>query len=187
MPASREELTRLLALYREERISEQQLLERIESLDGGELQPQQDRAAVDLLDAYRAAEASGAETLAAWARLSNDPALVGGLRTAAARESKHAALLEQRVRELGGSPMATIPDWLVRYNARITDPEASDLDRLAAIVEQFPDVDRAAAPLLEAIDTVIGDELTRELLRTICADELSTVKWAHEAYRARKP
>lgn len=135
-----------------------------------------------LLDDYRVAEASGAEALRIWAGLSRDPVLIGGLRTIAAREAAHASLLEERVRELGGDASAETPQWMSEYNASITDPDASDLDRLAALVAQFPDVAEAVAPLQQAIDAIEDDDLTKELLQTICQDEVATLEWIHSAF-----
>jgi len=186
---TREELARLLALYRDGRLDEPEVVEAIERLELGgrrgraSLSPS---SLVDTLDGFRAAEASGAETLARWAELSDDPALVGGLRTAAAREARHAALLEERVRELGGKPRAIIPTWLAAYNDGITDPEATDDERLAALVERMPDVDAAIAPLVDVIDSIDDDALTEEMLRAMCDDEVATLRWAHEAYAMRR-
>lgn len=195
MATGKEELRKLLALYRKGIISEEVLVEQIQEIDREQSLAQSDDVAtgpaeklalLDTLDAYRAAEESGAQTLAAWACQSADPGLVGGLRTAAAREAKHALLLEQRLRELGGEPSAVIPDWLVAFNARITSPGVSDLERLRLIVEHFPDIEGAVTPLFDLI-TLVGetDPLTSELLRTICVDEVSTLEWAHDAYSDR--
>ncbi|MEE8310695.1 MAG: hypothetical protein V3R77_00465 [Candidatus Binatia bacterium] len=192
-----EELTRLLEKFRAGELSEQQLLESIALLDGAASAAEQaaviseegrrrSSRVVDRLDSYRAAEQSGADTLETWADLSDDAALVGGLRTAAAREAKHAALLEQRLAELGGIARAEIPDSIACYNDALTDPDATDLQRLELLVERFPDVDAAVVPLMEFVDSIEDDELTRELLKSICVDELATLRWAHEAFRARK-
>ena len=199
MPRPANEVTRLLERYRRGELDDEALLERLARLESREdadsgpnsdTHEDADTAAARTplaarLDEYRAAEASGAATLETWAGLSSDPALVGGLRTAAAREAKHASLLERRVRELGGSSSARIPRWLADFNARITDPAATDLERLRLIVERFPDVDSASQRVLEMADAIVGDELTRELLRAICVDELATLEWAHEAYCVR--
>ncbi len=192
------ELSRLLALFRKGHISESVLLSQMREIengsaddggdDGGEAQAVDDTRPVgamslaSLLDDYRVAEASGAKALRAWAELSRDPVLVGGLRTIAAREAVHASLLEERVRELGGTPSAETPVWMSEYNASITDPDASDLDRLASLVAQFPAVDEAVAPLQRAIDSIDDDDLTRELLQTICQDEVATLEWIHAAF-----
>ena len=46
--------------------------------------------------------------------------------------------------------------------------------------------DEAIAPLTQFIDSIEDDELTQELLRSICVDELATLRWAHDAYMSRR-
>lgn len=193
---SRERIKRLLGLFRRGVISEEDLLEQLAEAGAQSHTSQQDRddsrsaerkrlELAFVLDRYRAAEASGAETLTQWSRLSGDNALSGGLRTIAAREAYHAELLACRVRELGAEPRAEIPSWLSEYNSRMSDPAATDVERLEAIVQQFPDIESALTPLAQTIDSIDEDPLTRELLRTIEQDERASLEWFHSAYTAR--
>ncbi len=214
MSVHEQELKRLLVLYRKGHISEELLLEQMAEVRDGvrasapamSADPSPNLApngtasvsvAADadsvrkqqlmvIIDCSRAAEASGACTLEGWARLTADAGLEGGLRTAAAREATHALLLEQRLVELGGSPDREIPDWLARFNAALLAPEASDLDRLSAIVAQFPDLDEAEEQLDKMADAAGDDELTRELFVTIREDELATLRWVHKAFQRLK-
>lgn len=195
--AAGDEIRKLLHLFRQGSIGEDDVMVRLQDL--GRAGPEvtagavpeetearaQKLALIDILDGYRAAEASGASTLTTWARLCGDEALAGGLRTMAAREAYHAELLDNRLRELGGEPRAQIPAWLREYNARMSDPAATDLERLEAIVGQFPDIETALAPLERAIEAIKDDPLTRELLRTIEQDERATLEWFHSAYATR--
>ncbi len=195
------DLKSLLDAFRQGTLSEETVLERIigarqeaaavgDAAGCGEEAPVQEavgarggvRAVLAELDACRAAEASGSTTMESWADLSPDPALAGGLRTAAAREATHALLLERRIGELGGDSEARVPDWLARFNAAILDPKARDLDRLGAIVAQFPDPEKALEPLNMLIEAVSDDPLTHELLSTIRDDERVTLRWMHTSY-----
>lgn len=194
MDGSREETKRLLVLYRKGLISEDNLVDQLEEIRSatapgiGPVDPLTEageRELVAVLDGYRAAEESGAETLRRWAALSRDAALAGGLRTIAAREALHAQLLEQRVRELGAEPTAAVPTWLSDYNQTLLDPRASDSERLASILRQFPDIEAALAPLEKTIDSLEADPLTREMLRTIGQDERASLEWLHRAYATR--
>jgi len=190
MATDREPIRRLLALYREGRINEEELLARLASEEPEELasssRPERGPAALgELLDTYRAAELSGAETIRAWAERTADEELRGGLRVIAAREAAHAELLEQRLRELGREPSATVPEWLVRYNRTLVEEISTDVGRLAAIVARFPDVDTATAELKAAIEQIRDDVLTREILRVIAQDEELTLRWIHEAHARR--
>jgi hypothetical protein len=203
----REQLDRLLKLYRHGRITEEILLDQIEEVvedcaadvdevsDGASQTDAGDPAAagradsliamVALLDQFRAAERSGAETLSRWAGLTSDPGLVGGLRVVAARENTHALLLEERIRELGEAPTAEIPSWLAGFNRALASHDATDLERLGALVAQFSDVRRAVKPLEDAILLADDDELTREVLRAILDDEVATIEWFRAAYATR--
>lgn len=193
--SARDEVRKLLALFRKGLIAEDDLLGQLEEIrataaDGGtdaDAPETRDRAKVllGLLDGYRAAEASGAATLRKWSDLCADAGLAGGLRTIAAREAFHAELLDRRVRELGGEPHARVPAWLADYNDAITDPRATDDERLGAIVAQFPDIDAALAPLEKTIESIASDPLTRELLRTIGQDERASLEWFHSTYATR--
>jgi hypothetical protein len=179
---NRQELSWLLAAFREGRISEEAVVSRLQS-DGSEPEVPAERrvSLLTVLDQFRAAEESGAETLRKWALLTESAYLVGGLRAAAAREAQHALLLDQRLRELGGVPRAEIPHWLRRLNAEISDPATEDAVRLAIIVRSLPDADRIAGEVNELTEAA-GDPLTTELLRNICADDLVTFRWFVSAH-----
>jgi len=97
MADSGDEIRKLLRLFRKGHISEEMLLEQMAELveeapagTGAGRPVERDgearrRKLVEQLDAYRAAEASGAETVASWAQISTDKELKGGLRAVAAR------------------------------------------------------------------------------------------------------
>ena len=200
MADSKEQIGVLVERFRKGEIGEESLVEQLGSLNDG---AQDDVSAADetvdetaatpdppdlmaKLDAYRAAEASGAETVAVWADLTDDENLAGGLRVIAAREAAHAELLEKRLGELGGPVDAVIPEWLSKYNAAILNPTASDTDRLGAIVAQFPDPEVAVDHVRAFAVALSDDALTCELLLSICDDELATLNWIHDAYAARR-
>jgi len=199
MPDHPKDLKSLLDAFRDGTVSEEAVLEqigggRIEAAGGTDSRDEaarrrtsgsgvEEAALLAQLDACRAAEASGSTTMESWADLSSDPVLAGGLRTAAAREATHALLLERRIRELDGQLEAELPDWLARFNAAILDPKARDVDRLGAIVAEFPDPEKALEPLNALIEAASGDPLTHELLSTIRDDERVTLRWMHASYK----
>lgn len=217
MSTPREELDRLLKLYRTGKISEEVFLDQIGSpefgsVDGGlkadreitfaegsdEMpvdeqtapagadQPTSDaQQLIEILDRFRAAEASGAETLELWAMKTEDEGLVGGLRVMAAREYAHVALLEQRLDELGAVTKAEIPSWLANFNRALIADESNDLERLGAFLSQLGDPEAAVGALDEAIVAAGDDQLTRELLIAIKADELASIGWFRAAFAER--
>ncbi len=139
-------------------------------------------ATVEFLDALRAAETAGAEVFVAWIAVCTLGGLRGGLRTIAAREATQAALLAERLRELGGWPHATVPPpvrtvALSRFGAR----DVADESKLAAVLRRYPD---DAAPVTSIRMAAEGaDAETRALLRLIAAGEGATMAWLR-AYHA---
>ncbi len=137
---------------------------------------------IKFLDQFRAGEALGEASLGAWIEVSDTACLKGGLRTVQMREGFHARLLEQRIKELGGSPEAEVPEAI--YDAAMQQSasrEKTDAVKLQEFVAHFPDVDKALAPIHELADRLDDDPETQSLLRTIAQDERSTLEFLGEA------
>ena len=137
---------------------------------------------IGFLDQFRAGEALGEASLGAWIEVSDTACLKGGLRTVQMREGMHARLLEQRIKELGGSPEAEVPEAV--YNAameRTASTEKSDAEKLADFMAQFPDIDKALEPIYKLADRLDHDQETQSLLRTIAQDERSTLEFISDA------
>lgn len=134
------------------------------------------------LDRFRAGEALGEASLGAWIGVCSTPCVKGGLRTVQTREGSHARLLEQRIKELGGTPQFEIPDAI--YSATMegaADADKSDAQKVLEFVQRFPDCDAALAPIHDLADRLDHDQETQTLLRTIAQDERSTLEWFTEA------
>ena len=128
-----------------------------------------------LLDRFRAAEALGAEALGAWLECCRVPALRGGLRTICERERFHAALLEQRLLELGGECRFEIPEETRRRALDgLRSTEVSDAQKLAGVVSGLGGETEEIRRLALAI---VDDDETRGLLLTILDDETATAAW----------
>ena len=135
---------------------------------------------IGFLDQFRAGESLGETSLGAWIAVSDTPCLKGGLRTVQMREGMHARLLEQRIKELGGSPCFEIPEAIHnKVMEGAGDPEKSDAQKVLEFTQQFPDIDQALAKIYEHADR--ADEETQSLLRTIAQDERSTLEFLVEA------
>ena len=143
---------------------------------------------IKFLDQFRAGEALGEASLGAWCEVSTTPCVKGGLRTIQAREGSHARLLEQRIKELGGSPSFEIPDAVFnRAMERVADTSKTDAEKVLAFVSQFPDCDAALKPIHDMADRLDHDQETQSLLRTIIQDERSTLEWFAEACAQLNP
>ena len=135
---------------------------------------------IEFLDQFRAGEALGEASLGAWIAVSDTDCLRGGLRTVQMREGMHARLLEQRIKELGGSPRFEIPEAIHRkVMESVGDPDKSDAQKVLEFTQQFPDIDKALAAIYQHAET--ADEETQSLLRTIAQDERSTLEFLFEA------
>jgi len=143
---------------------------------------------IGFLDQFRAGEALGNASLGAWIAVCSTECLRGGLRTVQMREGFHAKLLEERIKELGGTPSFEVPQALqesVMQGSASTDK--SDAEKVQEFVSRFPDVDAALAPIHTLADRLDADPETQSLLRTIAQDERSTLEFLHDACRQLNP
>jgi DNA-binding ferritin-like protein len=137
---------------------------------------------IGFLDQFRANESLGETSLGAWIAVSDTACLKGGLRTVQMREGMHARLLEQRIKELGGSPKAEVPEALHEAAMqRAGSTEATDAQKVQEFVAQFSDIDAALKPIYEFADRLDHDQETQSLLRTIAQDERSTLEFLTDA------
>jgi hypothetical protein len=138
--------------------------------------------AIAFLDGFRANEALGEASLGAWIAVCEEPCLKGGLRTVQCREGMHARLLEERLKELGGSPTFEVPEAVYESAMKgAASTDASDAKKLLDFTAQFPDIDAALAPIAEMADRLDDDPETQSLLRTIMQDERSTLVFLRDA------
>jgi hypothetical protein len=128
-----------------------------------------------LLDAFQAAERAGAEAVGRWIIACGDPRLRGGLKVIRARDARHAALAEARLRALGGIPGARPSRELAALCGVVADPGVSDRSKLAMLLGRLPGT--ADEPLGELVRDVEGDPETRALLETIVDDERASLRW----------
>jgi hypothetical protein len=155
-------------------------LERLESTTGREAVPRDE--VIAFLDGFRANEALGEASLGAWIAVCEEPCLKGGLRTVQQREGMHARLLEERLRELGGTPRSEVPASVQEAAMRsAASTEVGDAKKLRDFTARFPDIDAALAPIADMADRLDDDPETQSLLRTIMQDERSTLVFLCDA------
>lgn len=139
---------------------------------------------IGVLDAVQAAERAGARAVESWITVCGDAALRGGLRMIRARDDRHAALAEARLRALGGVPGARIGRELAALCALVADPSVSDRAKLDLLVSRFPTYD--VVPLSDLLPRVESDPETRALLETIGDDERASLAWLRRMRDARE-
>ena len=135
--------------------------------------------ALRFLDDLRAAEAAGAEVLAAWIDACAHDGLRGGLRTIRGRELAHAELLAERLRDLGAPMVATVADDVRQAAvARFGSREVSDEDKLALMLAHYPNDDDGRRAIAIVLPELAPDDAeTAELLKLIADGEAATVAW----------
>lgn len=194
MPTADFEVRQLLKAYRKGVISDELFEEQMTELANGG--PKADAAftyngthhatekdmLLALLDEYRCAESFAAEYLNGWLDATNEGCVKGGLQTIQQREAIHAQLLEARLCELGGTPQCKMPaDQRKKELAFYSSKKKTDVEKLQNVYELIKDPAAALRQFTDSIDQIRDDQHTKELLRTIIDDEMSSIKWLKEA------
>ena len=158
-----------------------ELRAQVETL-AGDAGPLTTRQTIEFLDRFRAGEALGEAGIGAWVASCRTDCLRGGLRTAQLREGAHARLLEQRIKELGGSPSYEMPEAEQRQALDLYGSnKLSDAEKLDKICSSF-DPDTVLDQLSGQADRLDHDQETQFLLRTIIDDERSTLAFLKQAH-----
>ncbi len=140
--------------------------------------PSERERLIGFLDAFRAAERAGAEAIEGWVLVCSDARLRGGLRVIRARDRRHAALAEARLRALGGVPVASVGRDLAALCGVLADAGVSDRSKLAILVTRAPS--GAESPLAALVREIDEDAETRALLESIGDDERSSLVWLRQ-------
>ena len=183
------EVRQLLKAYRKGLISDELFAEQMKELNGarryaynGTSHATEGEMIMHLLDEFRCGENFASEYLNRWIAVSDQECVRGGLRTVQQRETFHAQLLEARLRELGGIPQCTVPAERREKELQFyASAEKKDLEKLQSIAALIKDPAQVLKPITDVIDQIQEDQQSKELLRTIIDDEMSSVKWLLEA------
>lgn len=141
-----------------------------------------------LLDEFRCRENFAADYLNRWIAVSDQECARGGLRVVQQREAYHAQLLEARLRELGGIPQCTVPaerrDTEVAF---YTSTEKKDAEKLLALTSRVTDPAQALKYITDVVEQIQEDQQSKELLRSLVQDEMSSITWLKEACALLNP
>ena len=182
------EARQLLKAYRKGLISDELFEEQMQELrDGttsqgysynGKSYETEKELVLGILDEFRCAEDFAAEYLNRWVEVSDQECVKGGLRVVQQREAYHAQILEERLRELGGSPQCTVPaERREKELPFFASTDSNDIEKLQSIAAQLKDPVEILKPLTDAIDQIQDDQHSKELLGSLVDDEMSSVKW----------
>ncbi len=183
------EVRQLLKAYRKGLISDELFAEQMKDLNGarryaynGTSHATESEMVMHLLDEFRCGENFASEYLNRWIAVSDQECVKGGLRTVQQRETFHAQLLEARLRELGGVPQCTVPVERREKELQFyASAEKKDLEKLQSIAARIKDPAQVLKPITDVIDQIQDDQQSKELLRTLIDDEMSSVKWLLQA------
>lgn len=141
-----------------------------------------------LLDEYRCAEGFAADYLNCWVSASDQECARGGLRVVQHREAYHAQLLETRLRELGGAPQCSVPaEKREKEMAFYAATNKTDAEKLLSVAKQLDNPAQALKFITDVVDQIQEDQQSKELLRSLVQDEMSSIVWLKEACALLNP
>ena len=184
------EVRQLLKAYRKGLISDELFEAQMRELPKGEgkyvfngkAYASEGEMLLHFLDEYRCAENFASEYLNCWSEVSDQACVKGGLRAIQQREAYHAQLLEARLRELGGVPQCTVPtEQRTKEMAMYASKEKKDVEKLRHVASQITDLPKALKFITDVIDQIQEDQQSKELLRSLVQDEMSSGQWLLEA------
>jgi hypothetical protein len=189
------EIRQLLRAYRGGLMSEaafEEEMGRLEQEGGEEPRPQpgfealgrtyrsERDAVVNFLDELHATQMEAAMGFAKWAAVCRTNGLRTGLLMIAERDAYHARVLERRVRELGGELHGSPTEHSSKLVELLANRDIGELDKLLALISFIRDPQEAVTPILKFASLLRNDLETRQALRLLAEDELSSATWLHE-------
>lgn len=143
---------------------------------------------MQLLDEFRCRENFASEFLGRWIDVSDQECARGGLRVVQQREAYHARILEDRLRELGGIPQCTVSAERREQDlALYASAEKTDAQKLLALTSRIPDPAQTLKYITDVVDQIQDDQQSKELLRSLVQDEMSSIVWFKEACALLNP
>jgi hypothetical protein len=189
------EIRQLLRAYRSGLMSEaafEEEMTRLEQGNGEQAQTQpgfeafgrvyrsEREAVINFLDELHATQLETAVGFAKWAAVCRTTGLRTGLLMIAERNAYHARVLERRVRELGGELHGSPTEQGSKLVELLANREIGELEKLLALISFIRDPQEAVAPIFQFASLLRTDLETKQGLRLLAEDELSSATWLHE-------
>ncbi len=137
-------------------------------------------AVLSFIDELFATQSDSAIAFAKWAAVCRTNGLRTGLIIAAERAAYHARVIQRRVHELGAELHSTTTQNGARLIEILANGAIPDTDKLIAITSLIQDPQASIAPLLAFAAALNRDLETKQALRLVAEDELSTANWLYE-------
>jgi non-ribosomal peptide synthetase component E (peptide arylation enzyme) len=103
-----------------------------------------------------------------------------GLMMAAERKAYHARVLERRAHELGAELRSIGTEQGSRLVELLANREIADVEKLLALTALIQDPQTAVAPLMAFAAALNSDVETKQALRLLAEDELSSATWLRD-------
>lgn len=137
-------------------------------------------AVISFLDELHATQMDSAIAFGEWAAVCRVKGLRTGLMMVAEREAYHAQVIERRVHKLGAELRATATEHGSKLVELLANAEISELEKLLALTGLIEDQQQAVASILAFGSALKSDIETKQALRLVAEDELSTATWLHD-------
>ncbi len=141
-------------------------------------------AVLQFLDKLHATQMDAAVGFAKWATVCRTNGLRAGLMIIAERDASHARALERRARELGGELHSTATEQGSKLVELMANKEIADIEKLVALTNLIQDPQEAIAPIVSFAQLLKKDAETKQALRLIAEDELSSTGWLRDVCAA---
>ena len=150
----------------------------------GKSYPSERAAVIAFIDNARANEFCAGLAFPKWAAVCKTDCIRSGLSMIAERESYHARVFEQRLKELGAEKQAVEAEEVSKFHEYFGDTNISDGDKLLRLTALFPNPKEAVSFIGEFAEKLKDDQQTKEMLKLFQQDELSTTTWLMESCAA---
>jgi len=141
-------------------------------------------AVITFLDQLHATQMDAAVGFAKWATVCRTTGLRPGLLMIAERDAYHTRALERRARELGGELHSTTTEVGSKVAELLANRDVADLEKLVALSSIVQDPREAVAPITAFASLLKNDMESKQALRLIAEDELSTANWLRDVCAA---
>jgi bacterioferritin (cytochrome b1) len=146
--------------------------------------PTEHERIMHLLDVYRSTEGFVAQYLPGWIEVSQHEGVKGGLAVIQQREALHARVMNARLRALGGTPQAEVPEERRQKEIPFfSSPERSDVEKLGVLANLFGDAEEFMKPVIDLVGAIQDDPQSKELLAQIVEDERASIRWIQGMYQ----
>ena len=137
-------------------------------------------AVISFLDKLHAAQMDSAIGFAKWAAVCRTKGLRTGLMMVAERQAYHARVIERRMHELGAELRAALTERGGKLAEVLANSEISELEKLLALTSLIQEPQQAVAPIVTFAAALNNDVETKQALRLLAEDELSSATWLHD-------